>query len=82
MCYGDAYVQVCCREDSALKPLQEPHRAESLHFLQSCQLFGRVLDEYSTDTTAPQLRGRVSGGTTPESATPGKPLATGARRPS
>src|SRR5882724_6671543 len=51
-----------------------------VHFLQSCQLFGRVLDEYSTDTTAPQLRGRVSGGPTPESATPCKPLATGARR--
>jgi hypothetical protein len=55
--------------------------AVSLHFLQSGKHAGRVLNEYSTDTTAPQLWGWVPGGTAPAGAGPGEPSATGARRP-
>src|SRR5438093_10010132 len=53
----------------------------SVHFLQSCQHVGRVLDEHSTDTTAPQLWGRVSGGPPSDGPASGEPDATGARRP-
>jgi len=57
------------------------HKAVLLHFLQSGKYAGRVLDEYSTDTTAPQLWRRVFGGSPATQAASGAPDAMGARRP-
>src|SRR5947209_9991112 len=63
--WGSGSKQATWRNPSGTLQKMARHKAASLHFLQSCQLFGRVLDEHSTDTTAPQLWGRVSRGTAP-----------------
>ena len=66
---------------NSIPPRQVRPRAARVHFLQSCQHGARVFDEHSTNTTAPQLWGWVSGGTTAEQTAPGEPGTTGARRP-
>ena len=75
---GSAYDEPRCLRFDVV---QDANDLNTLHFLQSCQHGARVLDEYSTDTTAPQLWGRVSGGPPSDGPASGEPDATGARRP-
>src|SRR5262252_871965 len=70
----------CWRREGCAPRPRARRTVASLHFLQSCQPAGRVLDEYSTDTTAPRLWGRVSRGTAPDATGSGEPDTTGARR--
>src|SRR6266446_5225689 len=78
---GSPYVLVLWKRAKNKKPLLEHHKGELLHFLQSCQLFGRVLDEHSTNTTATRVWRRVSGGSPATQAASGAPDATEVRRP-
>ena len=48
-------------QDTLEETLTGTPQGASLHFLQSGKHGARVLDEYSAETTAPQLWGRVSG---------------------